>query len=229
VTVGAALRPVGPAQSDWLCHFCGRPAGTGVSDQLPSWINGMTAQQRLANILWSGVLMGSVPFGANSRMVCLSESPPDHLLWLLRERNFPGWGLVFSRQWAYRFGGGPVWYTRNEQYYAMPADQRDWAVRLEAGAADWLHEREWRIRVLPQFAGLQVVPGDIAAILVEDPDWAPWRDVHVRTGYLLDSAGCLSVDGVEEEIRIEQQLPNLWAGVPRIFWDRTTRQLTPLG
>ncbi len=66
---------------------------------------------------------------------------------------------------------------------------RRFAALTEAGASDWLHGREWRIRVLPQLAGLQVLPGGIAAILVEDPEWAPWREVAVRTGYLLDSDG----------------------------------------
>jgi hypothetical protein len=137
--------------------LCGRSPGTGVSTQLVGWIAGLSPQQRLANILWTEEPLGSVPFGATNRMVCLSESPPEHLLWLLRERGFPGWGLLFSRQWAYNFAGGPVWYARNDQYHSLPAEHRDWAVRLDADASDWLHEREWRIRVQPQYSGLEIL------------------------------------------------------------------------
>lgn len=221
---GPLLRPAGPGQSYWMCHFCGRPPGTAVSSQLDPWIAALTPQQRLENILWTGTLLGSVPFGATHNMVCFSESSPEHLYWLLRERGFSGWGLLFTRQWVYDLFGGPVWYARNDQYNALTCDQRDWAVRLEAGAADWLHEREWRIRVLPQHSGLLVRPEDIEAILVEDPNWAPWRQYQVPTGYLIGMDGLPSEDGVAEETRLEWLLPPLWRPERRLIWDRPTQR-----
>lgn len=228
MTAFPALRPVGPAQSDWVCHFCGRPPGTGVSTQLAGWIAGLTPQQRLENILWTETLLGSVPFGATNRMVCLSESPPEHLLWLLRERSFPGWGLLFNRQWAYNFAGGPVWYARDEQYQSLPAEHRDWAVRLDAGTSDWLHEREWRIRVQPQYCGLRIMRHDITAILVEDPTWAPWCQIQVPTGQLIGVDGLPSENGVVEETRPEWKLPPLWMPERRLRWNRATQQLLPV-
>lgn len=161
-------------------------------------------------------------------MVCFSESSSAHLLWLLRERGFPGWGLLFSRQWVYDFGGGPIWYARNDQYSALSVEQQDWAVRFEADTSDWLHEREWRIRVQPEYSGLQLLPGAIGGLIVEDRNWEPWRQVEVPTGYLLDENGTPGLTGVADEVRWELQLPKLWESTPRILWDRSAGQLVEL-
>lgn len=188
----------------------------------------MSPRERLENILWEEVLRGSIPFGATNRMLCLSESPPDHLRWLLGERRFPAWALLFDRDWVYNLEGGPVWYARPQQYSSLDADQRDWAVPLDADRSDWLHEREWRIRVPQDAPGLQVQPGDVRAIIVADPDWAPWRLVPVRTGWLLDADGLPGIEGVDYEVREEWRLPRLWSSSPRYLWDNASRHFRPL-
>jgi hypothetical protein len=76
-----SLQQTGPAQYDWLIHFCGRPPGSKMNTYVPPEIAAQTPRQRLDNILWEQRLNGYRPFGAGSdqRMICLSESPPDHM------------------------------------------------------------------------------------------------------------------------------------------------------
>lgn len=112
--VSPLLEP-GPAQSEFLIHFCGRPPGTSVSWSLPLDIAQMSPWQRLENILWEGQIRASIPFGATRPMVCLSESPREHLHWLINTRGFPPWGLSTTRGLAYSVDGGPVWYARRTQ------------------------------------------------------------------------------------------------------------------
>ncbi|MDI5978241.1 hypothetical protein [Amycolatopsis magusensis] len=226
------LREPGPAQSNLIYHFCGRPPGTGTSAGLDPGIAAMTPRDRLANILWDEQLRRSVPFGATSPMICFSESPIEHLTWLLAERMFPAWALLFTRQWVYNFGGGPVWYPREQQYYAMTPEQRNWAVRFDAYNSDWLHEREWRIPVAPGYAGLGIAPGSIQAIIVEEPGWQPWRQVPEPTGWMLDEYGMPSADPHDHhgtpEMAPRWRLPPLWTAAPRFWWDRANRRFSPV-
>jgi hypothetical protein len=93
----------------------------------------MTVEQRLDSILWEQRLYGFPPFGAyvDQPMICFSESPPDHLRWLIATRGWPAWGLLFFRQYIYDIGGGPVWHTRATQHAELNREQRRWAVRLD--------------------------------------------------------------------------------------------------
>lgn len=218
------LRTPGPAQSNLIYHFCGRPPGTGTSPGLAPDIAAMSPRDRLENILWEGMLRGSVPFGAASPMVCFSESPADHLRWLLNDRMFPAWALLFTRQWVYNFGGGPVWYPRDQQYSTMTPEQRNWAVRFDAYNSDWLHEREWRIPVQPGYAGLQITAADVLAIIVEEPDWQPWREVREWTGQMLGPDGTPDAMGTEPELFPQFRLPPLWTAIQRFWWDRTNQR-----
>jgi hypothetical protein len=210
--VAPALNPAGPAQSDWLVHFCGRPPYLKESEHLPSEIAAMQPFQRLWRILQEERLRGFPPFGANEPMVCLSESPLHHLQWLMVQRGFPRWGLFVRRQWAYEVGGGPTWYARRDQYDALTLEQRRWATRLDTASAprsDWLHEREWRIPVPHENGAALVLPRtEVVAVLVERPAWnnilAPGAD------------GTPSV----------QQVPARWgdiAGIPHWWWNEATQ------
>jgi hypothetical protein len=214
------LREPGPAQSDLIYHFCGRPPGTGRSTHLDPTIAAMSAPDRLANILWEGMLRGSTPFGAANRMVCFSESPIEHLLWLLHDRAFPPWALLVRRQWVYDFGGGPVWYTRDAQYRTLTPEQRDWAMRFEAYNSDWLHEREWRIPVPPGLGGLPVTAETIVSVVIGEPGWAPWRYVLEPTGRWIGVPG-----RVAPEMRWQLRLPPLWNKIHAYWFDRANRRL----
>lgn len=48
----------------------------------------MTPVQRLDKVLTEGKLRGFAPFGAQTPVLCFSESPPDHLAHLIAERHW---------------------------------------------------------------------------------------------------------------------------------------------
>jgi hypothetical protein len=213
ISLPGLLNPVGPAQSEYLIHFCGRPAGRSNTPTVPAGIRALTAEQRLDAILWEQKILGFAPFGTDvvQPMVCLSESPPSHLEWLLQGQHWPPWGVIFQRNWVYAHGGGPVWYARPEEYFRLPPEQRAWAVRYEATAgsrSDWAHEREWRIPVPPADPALRLVPGDIVAVLIGDPMWQP----AVRYW-----------PPAEPGIAPAAAIHPLWHSVQRWFWDSARR------
>lgn len=169
------LQEAGPAQSEWLLHFCARPSNLPPTQGVPQEIVGLNAYQRLWTIIQERRIRGFAPFGSSHPMVCLSESPLPHVTWLLVQKGFQSWGIFLNRQWVYDNGGAPAWYVRSDQFAQLSNDQRRWAVRLDTtqgGRSDWLHEREWRVP-LPDAPepSLALTPGAIAAILVPNPSW----------------------------------------------------------
>ncbi len=132
-------------------------------------------------------------------MVCLSESPPEHLYWLLNTRGWQPWGLFFRRERVYNDDGGPVWYARQKQYAALRDEQKPWAVRFDTNLpnkSDWLHEMEWRIPLPPEDGALPLSTGTVAGILIGKPGWEP----------------------------TDPDNP-LWQKTPRLLWDPDSRQL----
>lgn len=219
------LGEAGPAQTELLIHFCGRPFGRQPTPFVPADVRAMTAEARLHQILWQQQLSGFPPFGAASPMICFSESPPDHLGWLLR-RGWQPWGLVFTRQSLYQVGGGPVWYTRSPQYDELSEAHRSWAVRLDANPyrkSDWLHEREWRV----PHPGLYLPPGSVVAVITGRPDWQPWgvvnRELMVdpETGGQVDP----SYPNAVPQVVPVTELPPLWGTVQKWHWDVATGQV----
>jgi hypothetical protein len=157
----------------------------------------MRPAERLIAILWSGCIYGSVPFGPPTQhCVCFSEASEDHVSWLVKERRFPGWGLLFDKQVIFELGGGPVWYARHDQADAvagMPA--AEWIVRYDTrpGArSDWTHEQEWRLHT----PCLSLSGAGVQGVLVEDPAWHPnrWMRFLVRADGTptLDPGGAVS-------------------------------------
>jgi hypothetical protein len=69
------LNPAGPAQSEYLIHFCGRSPGLKFTNMVPDWIRAISPAQRLDNILWEQRIWGFPPFGATSPMVCFPKAP----------------------------------------------------------------------------------------------------------------------------------------------------------
>lgn len=222
------LSPAGPAQSEYLIHFCGRAPGLKFTPFVPDWIRGITPAQRLDNILWQQCIWGFPPFGAESPMVCFSESPADHLVWLMNDRHWPPWGVFLTRQRVYAAGGGPVWYARPGQYAKMAPDQLAWSVRLGTTwgqpRSEWLHEREWRLPVPAENPALSLAPGVITAVLVGNPAWQPSvRLVQQPTGYYVDvSTGQPTPPDnplAEPQMHQISAYPPLWGTCPRWYWD----------
>lgn len=218
------LRPVAhPDMSPLLTHFCGRPRPPG---RAWDWIKAMSPPQRLTNILREGGLRAFVTFSGGDPAVCLTEATTEGLNFLVRERGYAPWGLVFERQRVYDVGGGPVWYARTDEYqqlrYRVSPRVQSRLVRLEAESSDWLEEREWRIPVPGPAESTPAVPLEALrpyAMLVADPHWTP--------GYLEHRVSPMT--GYPETVL---NLPASVFGVRRWCWDWQARvfyQLTPLG
>lgn len=228
---GGPLGSPGPAQAGMLIHFCGRPPGTGQSWALDPVIAAMQPWERLANILWEQRIRGSAVFGGTRPAVCFTEAAPPHLAWLLTQRGFPAWGLVFSRQGLYDRGAGPVWYARPEAYAQVAGTPAaEWAVRFDttpASRSDWMHEQEWRMLTheMPVGGGPELL-----GVLVDDPQWSPARFTTEWTGTYLSEDGTPTTDLTPHpELRTQWWVPNLWRGRLRLWLDRQTGQIVPLG
>jgi hypothetical protein len=213
------LGEAGPAQTDLLIHFCGRPFGRQSTPSVPDVVRSMSPETRLYSILWQQQLRGFAPFGADDPMICFSESPPEHLSWLLR-RGWQPWGLVFARQSLYQVGGGPAWYVRSPQYDELSPAHRAWAVRLDANPSrrsDWLHEREWRV----PHPWIHLPAGSVVAVITGHPDWQPWG--VVQREILIDPTTGGEVDpsfhNAVPQLVASTELPPLWATVQKWHWD----------
>lgn len=196
---------------------------------VPADIRAMNAETRLHRILWQQQLRGFAPFGGSTPMICFSESPLDHLSWLLQRRGWQPWGLVLTRQSMYNVDGGPVWYARSQQYDLLSEPHRSWAVRFDATPqrrSDWLHEREWRV----PHPALALPVGSVVAVIIGLPDWQPWgvveREVMVdpETGGQVDPSSRRAVP----QMMPFMELPPLWGTVQRWYWDATTGQVVQL-
>ncbi len=231
-TLSWPLQLAGPAQFDCLIHFCGRAQGAKATPCVPGDIASSAPDQRLDAILWEEHLRGFPPFGADwdQPMICLSESPPAHLSWLVGSRGWPPWGLIFSRQFIYDIGGGPAWHARSSEYETLGRDHRRWAVRLDTTPgrqSDWLFEREWRVPVPSDNPALHVTPHNLTGILIGDPDWQPSRRM-MATGMLVDGRnGELAFPGNPYSVpEMRMGLPTLWETAQvRVYWDPDTNGL----
>lgn len=228
------LEQAGPAQNELLTHFCGRPAGARMTPHVPPEIAMLQPKQRLERILWEQRLLGFPPFGANYAypMLCLSESPPDHLRWLFQVRGWQPWGVMFTRQQVYDMGGGPAWYTRQAQYDTLTEQQRPWAVRLDAAPenkSDWLHEREWRTPVLAANPAVILPIGSVAGIIVGERDWQPVRPIPSESGHYINGLTgeyTMANDPYGQPLMQDvPTLPPLWTNAVRWFWDFSTAKL----
>lgn len=195
--------PGHPALSSELTHLTGR-RGQPWADRQQAWL-------RLYNILWTRVLLGSVPYGAETLAVSFTESRVPDLEFLFRAGLFDPWGVVLTRDDIFDAGGAPVWSVRTDVLAAVPDELRVWTARLEPGQSEWLHEREWRIPGPRTRLG----PPTPQAVIVGDPNWRP-----TRWGQGLNP-------WTNRPAYIDQ-VPPITAGVPRWFWDRWQQRIVCL-
>ncbi|MFE7524640.1 hypothetical protein ACFU7Y_02850 [Kitasatospora sp. NPDC057542] len=167
------LSGAGPAQSEELVHFTGRPAGRPPTPDVPPEIRGMSAPERLDSILTSEIIRAFPPFGATKPVISFSESPPSHLAYLIRDKGFPPWGVVVQRGAVLRHGGGSVAYLPEKERDRFPANLRHWVVpfRTDGEPGDWSHEREWRLPADRE--GYDFSKAKLRAILIGDREWLP--------------------------------------------------------
>jgi hypothetical protein len=207
--------------SPLLTHFCGR---SRPQKALPDGINAMRPEQRLANILLEDRLRAFQTFSGGEPVVCLTEATVNGLNFLVRQRDYAPWGLVFDRQSVYDVGGSPVWYARTDEYRLVRATGspriQSRLVRLEAENSDWLEEREWRVPAQNLESAQPAVALEslsLYAILIGNLDWAPYRrtQAHATSGHFGPVL----------------HLPRAVHGVRRWWWDAQLtefRELPPL-
>lgn len=206
------LRPIShPGQSETLVHFTGR-----ARKQYAPEVYFLTPTGILDLILTEERLLAKPPFGTDRRTVCLSESDASGVEALLSIGQFEGWGVVLRRNWVWQMGGGPIWYARDDVWQTVrereDQDLLQWMVRTSPQAADWLHEREWRIPASAEY--LELTLEGVAALLVSDPEWQPFRPAV--TGQWGD--GRLAAIEVTNHIACH---------VPRWYWDGRRIEVLP--
>lgn len=195
------IYPAGhPGVSEDLC-------GRARQDRLPADVASMTPQDRLRAILWNANLRGFPPYGVNDPVVSFTESRPEGLAYLIREKSWAPWGIVLDRDSVFTLGGGPVWYIRGDMLDAVIASGltsiRPWLVRLQPGKSEWLHEREWRVPT----ECLELSTSHVRAVIVGDPHWSPGTRSECGMNEITGGTGW------------REEPPHLVQGVPRWCWN----------
>lgn len=207
-----SLRPVShPGQSETLVHFTGR-----ARKQYAPEVYFLTPTGILDLIVTEERLMAKPTFGTDRNVVCLSESDVGGVEALLSTGHFEAWGVVLRRDWVWQNGGGPIWYTRDDVWQKVrDRDEQDllqWMVRTSPQSADWLHEREWRIPVPDDYLELSL--DGVAALVVSNPDWQPFRpSATVQWG-----------DGRLADVEVTNHFAS---EVPRWYWDGKRIEVLP--
>jgi hypothetical protein len=172
-----------PDLPDHLVHFTGRPRGQ--DEEVPDFAQG-NPEDRLVNILHSGVLRGNTTFWTDAPVICFSEVTEEARRTMLRQGvlrgPYPPWGLVLDRQQLIAAGARPALYVSRAEQAHMKADllrptyNRCVVYEPDAarGRSDWLFEREWRLCYDPaQTAELVITPELVAGVIVGHRGWMP--------------------------------------------------------
>lgn len=167
-----------------LVHFVGRARG---DVRLPDAVRGLSAEQRLAQILGDGLLRAfPVPGTGSTPVTCMSDISPADLESAFRTGlNTRGplepWAVVLHRDGMWGAGARPVFYA---DYADLPQVQQALEKRapgrgalaqridITTSRSDWTHEREWRL--LPRHGrdGIAVWP-QLDAVVVGVAGWQP--------------------------------------------------------
>lgn len=116
-----------------------------------------TAFKNLINILRNGIILGSSAGGYIRKphsASCFMDVPLQSLKYVITNDNkhrYEPYGILVTKQRAYRAGARPVLYISNEEIGAIGINNNElWrVVRFEVKNdkwISWLHEREWRAK-----------------------------------------------------------------------------------
>lgn len=191
---------------DYVVHLVGRPGRRSWS--LDPAVAAMTAEARVASILRLERINASRPFGAAQDVVCLTESTPAGLAYLIGERGYAPWGLVFSKELVFNAGGAPVLYVRGDEWDELrhlPPRVRARAVKLDPGQSEWLHEREWRVPGTGHPPAFRFRRQDVHAVIVGSLDWPPGEPDY-------------RYDPLDESWDVEEVEPEWVGGIHRWAW-----------
>lgn len=135
--------------SPYLIHLTKRNKTTGA-----------TAKENLLSILREGTIHPSTSdwgfIKGNQAATCFMDVPISALKQVLTRENvdseyprYEPYGIVISKQYAYKHGARPVLYLSQEEMREMsvPDDQLWRVVDFDVSGDEWtgwLHEREWR-------------------------------------------------------------------------------------
>lgn len=145
-----------------------------------------SAFENLVSILQNGRINGSKPGPAakgtkpsyikgSTPAACFLDVPLSSLKYVLNAKDsgtsrprYEPYGVVVSKERAYRGGARPVLYLSDEELadLCIPTDEKWRVVRFELDSAgswvSWLHEREWRC------PGNFKLPSAVRAVLVKN-------------------------------------------------------------
>ena len=151
-----------PDLSQYLAHFTrdGEPTGEKNDHNPGNEFSGLSAMDKLINILKTGrIKASSIPWvGRNA--VCFTECPWSSLI--DHATHYSSYGVGFNKPLVFAAGGGPVYYVRADHW-----DKQDWDEHLKTfvnpfwpayrpkklrgneylsgKTIDYSHEREWRV------------------------------------------------------------------------------------
>lgn len=199
-----------PAMADKVVHFVGRQRGQRTP--LPSALEHLTTEQRLASILNTRQLLGWQVYQSRLLSVaCVSDLSAAELekafaRGLNKRGRLEPWAVVLDRPLAWQAGFRPVMYVEGERVEAVRTAMeqvygstgRALVVRTEMGTDDWTAEREWRFCFDPPTPvvwhiadGLLPPPSPpavlelndaVRAVIVARSGWVPRWPLPVPTG-----------------------------------------------
>lgn len=178
-----------PDFNEVVVHFTGRAHSS------------LDADRRLSQVVESGQIIASIPYGNDLGTACFTESTAAGVSWLVQQRHFAPYGIAFTKPFLFAHGGSPALAIRGDEWHhvrQLPPSLRARAIRLWPGAAaeegetlphhlqtrsEWLIEREWRLPADAGSATLSFGPEEIAFLVVPNPDWIRTKvRSHVKAG-----------------------------------------------
>lgn len=166
-----------PDFNEVVVHFTGRRCSSEE------------ASRRLLQVLDSGKIVASIPYGNDLGAACFTESTVRGVSWLISTNHFVPYGIAFTKSFVFAHGGAPAITIRGDEWNhvrTLPPELRARTVRLWPGAvpevgeslpphlltrSEWLGEREWRVPAEAGSAAIAFETDDISFLVVPDAEW----------------------------------------------------------
>lgn len=166
-----------PDFNEVVVHFTGRRCSSEE------------AARRLLQVLDSGTIVASIPYGNDLGAACFTESTVRGVSWLISTNHFVPYGIAFTKSFVFTHGGAPAIVIRGDEWNhvrMLPPKLRARTIRLWPGAdaevgetlpphlqtrSEWLGEREWRVPANAGSAAITFTTDDISFLVVPDAEW----------------------------------------------------------
>lgn len=148
-----------PDFSKYLAHFTtNRAPCSSHEDNFANQYKGMTAKERLINILNEKRITATKMPWTGCNAVCFTECPWTSLL--DHTERYSPYGIGFEKSFIFSRNGSPVYYVRPDQFDKQQWDEKllpfvtpFWPSytpkskkeRIDFQICDYSHEREWRV------------------------------------------------------------------------------------